>query len=1147
MPHDLISRLLVESVDGFSLVDGTGRITVWNPSMESITGIPASEAVGSYIWEIHAALNLDDNQDPRLQEHLRAATLQLLEQASIPPESRLTQRDILHRDGSTRHVQTSLFLVAGSPGPLLGSIVRDCSTLRSVENQLRGELDLLDALFRTVRVGLLILDRNGGGIQLNPAFTEITGYSQDDLPDLEAWFNLAYPALAHNRTARDAWQQDLERGGAHREIRVRASDGTIKDLQYSVALLDGGRCIVSVEDVSDLRGSLRALAQSQHWLTRAQRLSRTGHYELDVQTGNWTCSPMLREIFGFDEETALHHKEWEAHVHPHDLARIKQDFETRVLQEKRDVDWTYRFFRIDTGEQIWLHAKGELRRGGKGELKAVFGVVRDITDRRQAEERLRESEHKYRTLFETMSLGVVHHERGGRVLAMNPAARSILGFGPDEVQRVARNQSQRIILREDGQPARPEEIPFKMAMETGRKVLGAVMGVQTPETGTIAWIQVDAVPEFEVGSTVPARAYSVFEDISERKRIQDQLRESAETYLNLFHHSPLGLFHYDDKGCITDCNEQFVEIIGSSREALLGLNMIERLKNDEIIGCVRDSLDKGEAHYRGWYDSVTANKRTHVRILFRGIRDKQGEVTAGLGLVENTTSQIEAEYAVRSSEEKYRLLVEQSADAIFLLYDQRFEYVNRSFLEFLELDRSTVTSPDFDFLECVSPECRQLVGSWLKRAHVGQSAAGNLDFTAISSSGQRLELEATITHVPYLDGLATQGILRNVTERKHLEEQLHQAQKMEAVGRLAGGVAHDFNNLLTVINGYCEIVSGLEMPWEARESIEEIHNAGRRAARLTNQLLAFSRKQVIQPRVIDLNLLIAEHTRMLGRLLGEDVDISIRTGEDVANVLVDPGQMEQVLLNLAVNARDAMPEGGRLTIAVRSHELVAGVETAETALPPGDYILLSVDDSGVGMDEGTLSRIFEPFFTTKEQGKGTGLGLATIYGIIKQSGGDIRVKSQPGVGTGFRILLPRAAAQPDPTGLGSSCPLPSGGETLLLVEDDRAIRDVTRAALERCGFKLLTAANGVEGLEQFRQHGDEIALVISDVVMPVMGGIEFAKELGKLAPEMSVLFVSGYTSSPEGLRPEPGEDWEYIQKPFSTHEIASRVRQILDR
>ncbi len=393
------------------------------------------------------------------------------------------------------------------------------------------------------------------------------------------------------------------------------------------------------------------------------------------------------------------------------------------------------------------------------------------------------------------------------------------------------------------------------------------------------------------------------------------------------------------------------------------------------------------------------------------------------------------------------------------------------------------------------------------------------------------------------------GVGMDIGERKSLEEQLRQSQKMEAIGQLAGGVAHDFNNLLTVILGYAELLSTtLHGNDPRRTDVDEILNAADRAAGLTRQLLAFSRKQVFQPKLLDVKSLVINTSAMLRRVIGEDIELVTKLAPTAATVLADAGQIEQILMNLAVNARDAMPQGGRLLIETMTVVLDDSYAAQHAAVLPGPYVMLAVTDSGIGMSEETKQRIFEPFFTTKERGRGTGLGLATVYGIAKQSGGYVWVYSEAGHGSTFKVYLPLvdAVAIPERPAIAPG-PSPTGTETVLVVEDEQAVRMLSRTLLEHAGYRVFDAAGPPQAADLFRKHADQIDLVLTDVIMPGSSGPSLFARLSDQRPALKVLYMSGYTDNAivqyAGLSP----DIVFLQKPFTADGLLCKVREALDQ
>ncbi|MEW6245132.1 MAG: ATP-binding protein [Nitrospirota bacterium] len=517
-------------------------------------------------------------------------------------------------------------------------------------------------------------------------------------------------------------------------------------------------------------------------------------------------------------------------------------------------------------------------------------------------------------------------------------------------------------------------------------------------------------------------------------------------------------------------------------------------------------------------------------------------------LVEQISERKRAEKALRESEERYRRLVEVSPYAIFITRRHRIVFMNQACYRLLK-----ATSPDqiigrspFDFFD---PEDDPAVNDTFRRALGEGRHLPLIERRILCLDGTVITAELAVSPLTDHASAAMQVILHDITERKHLEEQVRQSKKMEAVGQLAGGVAHDFNNMLTIIAGHGDLLAeDSTLTDDQRRSIEQIRQACIRASSLTAQLLAFSRRQVMQPKVLNLNDVVANMEPMLRPLVGEHITLFTVLSPGLGHVRADPNQLEQVLINLTMNARDAMPDGGTLTIETGGCDLDEDVISRQRLdARPGRYVSLRVADTGVGMDEDTLTRIFEPFFTTKPKGKGTGLGLSTVYGIIKQSGGSIAVCSRPDQGASFTIYLPRVEEPvcADITGTESPDAF-EGTETVLVAEDEPGVRSLVRDSLRLKGYTVLEAGNGTEALALAERHSGPIHLLLTDVIMPQMNGRELSERLKARRPGLKVLFMSGYTDDAVLRHGVVTEDLPFIQKPFTPSALAGKMRNVLD-
>ena len=622
----------------------------------------------------------------------------------------------------------------------------------------------------------------------------------------------------------------------------------------------------------------------------------------------------------------------------------------------------------------------------------------------------------------------------------------------------------------------------------------------------------------------------------------------------LFAHAPVGFGVIQADGHVLVVNQAFSQLFGSSPPPEYNLFADEQAEALGLLAMIRRSF-AGETVQTPvvWYDprelrqiTVTEGRRAAISMKTFPLYDAGGAVEYVVASYRDHTEESLAREHVEAERDRFRALFVHMIEGILLLnQDGCFVEVNPSAGRMLGLETEALVGRSFaDF----SLDSARMQAAWERFVTQGQLRG---ETTIRRADGSCCELEYACQS-QFAPGLYL-VMLRDLTEQKRLqrehaalEEQLRQAQKLEAIGRLAGSVAHDFNNLLTVINGYSELLLA-ELPADASEAMQQIYHAGQQAAALTSQLLAFGRKSILNPIRLDLNSVIHKLTKMLRRLLPANIELEMQLEPGLDQVLIDPSQFEQVVMNLVLNARDAMPDGGLLLIKTTSLVLSEKYDETHADIEAGRYVMLAVSDNGVGMDEITRQRIFEPFYTTKTDGQGTGLGLSTVHGIVRQSGGHIFVYSEPSHGTSFKLYFPSLSeSEVTETSDALAVALPEGQETVFLAEDVQEVREFIKLVLESCGYRVLDAAGGQQALEQFADAADSCDLLITDVIMPKMSGPRLAEALQERNPRLRVLYISGYTDDAVLRYGILTSGIPFLAKPFTPSQLAQKVREVLD-
>jgi two-component system cell cycle sensor histidine kinase/response regulator CckA len=671
--------------------------------------------------------------------------------------------------------------------------------------------------------------------------------------------------------------------------------------------------------------------------------------------------------------------------------------------------------------------------------------------------------------------------------------------------------------------------------------------------GAVYWDSAWISPIRDAGGRV-THFLALQEDVSERRAMVEELREREERFRQVT--EGIREVFFLSKSSFREMlyvSPAYEEIWQRSRQSLYDaprsfLDAVFAEDQPALLQHIEQARQGGEAEPCEYRLRRPDGDVRSILVHTTGVLNDQGDVYRLAGVALDITKRRIAEDALRASERRLRTLFE-TVNLIVLALDMdgKVDYLNPFLLQLTGYTSDEVVGTDW--FQRFIPAAQRGTVSAIFADLLALEAHPHYTNPIITKAGEErmISWHNTVLRDPLNRPIGTLSIGEDITEQLRLEAQLRQSQKMEAVGRLAGGVAHDFNNLLTVILGTTEILLAEAQPSDPMHvDLTEIKSAGERAAGLTRQLLAFSRQQVLEPRVIDLNALIPNVERMLGRIIGEDIQLHAVLADGLGSVLADPGQIEQVILNLAVNSRDAMPQGGMLTIETANVDLDADYASDHVSVRPGRYVMLAVTDTGTGMDAATRAQIFDPFFTTKPKGKGTGLGLSTVYGIVKQSGGVIWLYSEPGRGATFKIYLPRVHEPTESHEPLKATASVTGTETILSVEDEEAVRTITRKMLEKRGYRVFSAASGEEALRIVEEHPGSISLLITDVIMPAMSGRVLAEQLEQIQPKLQVLYVSGYTDEAIMQHGVLAEGVNFLQKPFTAEALARKVRQVLD-
>jgi PAS domain S-box-containing protein len=1136
-------RTILETMqEAYYESDLTGHLTFVNDALCRHLGYTKEELIGKdfrqYQDEAHAKKAYQTfNEIYRTGEPLKAR-----------------ESEYIRKDGTKGIYEVSASLMRDGQGKPIGfrGVSRDITERKRAEQALQESEERFRALYDRSHDCVFVSDFEGKFIDANQAALTLLGYEKTDICSLN------FASVLDERDISKGLEDfnEMIQTGFQKEIslyRLRRKDGGIVyvETQGSVIYRDGKpHSILGIaRDVTERKRMEEALRESENKFRNLVENSIVGVYL--VQDGLFKyVNPRGAEIHGYEIEEMVDKMGPKQMTLPEDWPTVEVSIGKRMRGEE---DFFHYEFRVVTKSQEIRNVEVFGSRATYQGRPAVLGTMLDITDRKRTEEALRRSEERYRNILESIQDGYTETDLAGNFILVNSVTCKHLGYTKEELT----GMNYRQYTSEEN--AKRIKRLYTEVYKTGKPINLTDHELISKDGTTATYeLSVSLIRNAE-GNPIGFRQTS--RDITERKKSEEALRQSEERYRNILESIQDGYFEDDLAGNFTFVNDVISRHLGYTKEELIGMNYRKYASEETSKGLYQhfSELYRTGQPIKPFAVEYISRDRTKLisEISVSLIRDSEGKPIGFRGISRDVTERKEAEEALQRSEERYRTIIQNLQDGYFENdLAGNLTFVNDIICRNLRYTREELIG--MNYRQYTDEEDRKKVLQQYGELYRTGQPIKLFEAKHVRKDGAKLFAEISVSLIRDSEGkpIGFRGISHDITERKQaeeeklfLQEQLRQSQKMEAIGQLAGGVAHDFNNLLTVIKGYSQLsILDLKENDPLRSNIEEIEKATQRATDLTRQLLAFSRRQILDLKVLDLNVLLKDLEKMLRRIIGEDIELLTLLSKDLGKVKVDPSQIEQVIFNLAVNARDAMPSGGKLAIETANAELDEEYARAHVNVAPGRYVRLSVSDTGFGMTPEVKERVFEPFFTTKEKGKGTGLGLSMVYGIVRQSNGHIWLYSEPGRGATFRIYFPRTEEEADTLREREETDFfPRGSETILLVEDENLVRDLATRLLEQQGYRVLKAANGQEALLVAKEHvGETIHLLLADIVMPQMGGKELADWLKISRPNVKVLYTSGYADNAivhHGVL-DPGT--HLLQKPFSLKTLSHKVREILD-
>jgi len=1138
--NEWISRIIFDHAYEFiGLMTLDGILIDANKASLDFYGLSESEVIGKPFWETPWWTHSKE-----LKENLR----QSVKKAS---KGELIRFEVSHPapDGIIHYVDLSIKPVKNDAGEVVFLIPegRDITDQKRVTDALKESENCYRSTADSSPMGMHFykLEEDDRLIftSANPAADRLLGV--DNSIFIGKTIEEAFPPLKHTEVPK-RYRQAAAVGKSWSTEQIQYEEGHIKGAFEVVAFqTEPNKMVAMFNNITERKQAAEEIQKLADVVKHSGELVNLATLDGKMVFLNKSGSRML----GIDPKEVEHKNIME--VIPEHLIDLVESELLPTLKKGKIWEGDLQYRNLQSGALTDVHAMTFTVKDPDTQRPLFLAnVSMDITERKFAENELL----KFKLGIERSTDAIFITDIEGNIIYINPAFEELYGFTASE----AIGHTPRIL--------KSGIIPAEVYKDFWEKLLSkdTVSGEIINKTKDDRLITIEGSNNPIINDKEEIIGFlGIHRDVTERKKADEALTAERNRAKSILEGTNAGTWDWNVQTGEVIFNDRWAGIIGHTLKELEPINIqtwISKVHPDDLINA-NEQLEKHFAGKQNYYDVEFRQPHKNGKWIWVHARGKvvkwteDGKPLQMSGIHLDITKRKQAEDALRENEAKYRHLIEESGDAIYLLYNRRFEIVNTKFTELFGVTFEQANSPEFDFINLVALESRPFIEERVRLQSEGHKLESKYEFEALNHKGQVILVEASVTYIKYKQGVAAQGIIRDISEKRNLQEQLQQAQKMEAIGTLAGGIAHDFNNLLTVINGYSEIaLNKINSTNPLYKIIEPISEAGNRAVNLTSQLLAFSRKQIYNAEIVDINTVINEMEKMLHRLIGEDISMNMNLAKNILKIKADKSQLEQIFINLIVNARDAViavitPEfKKKITIETGSIILDKDYVSKHPGSQEGPYVFFSVSDNGIGIDEESKKKIFEPFFTTKEKFKGTGLGMSMVYGIVKQNNGSIYVYSEVNKGTMFKIYWPiseeNAVHKIDEILETGDF---TGNESILVVEDDNEVCRFAKDALTSLGYNVSDASNGKIAFDLIKKEKQKFDLIVTDLIMPELNGKEFIEKVKRVDSDVKVIYVSGYTDNHIVHDGMLEKDINFIHKPYSINTLSSKIRKVLNQ